>query len=496
MADKMNLAARLLRWSRIFWALVVLCLPVTSFKYFPFLGKDTMVRPLAYYPLTVLVVLLVLRIVFLGFRPKFNRSIFLLGLLLLIAFAATSIGYLLSPIPLHGQQYLGRALRAWVTLGGGVVFFLVTMIMNQNEEDLRLTLRWLYVGLGLSIIWGGIQFFSYMTDMPGRAALSKIQTLFSIRKLLVKERVPGFAYEPSWLANQLATIYIPWLWISILTGYRVFKKKWIEPLLMIGAIFLLVITFSRGGLLITLTSCVLSFLLIRRDLFKVIWHWFTNPFRTGQTRHIVIRFMSLVVLLAMLFSVGYLISQNRYVSKIWKSNKSNLVDYLVDVSAGPRLAYVLAGWEIYSDHPWTGVGMGAAGFYLYDVIPAWSQTTLSEITRQLTPESWLFPNIKNLHIRVLAETGILGFAFYVIFGLSTFAQVILLLRKTDAFLRMLGGAGLTIWIAVLLFHFTQDSLIDPNGWFGLGIFLGMAVNCLVIHKDVDRSTKDSMLSLT
>lgn len=496
MPDKKNLAARLIRWSRLFWALVVLCLPVTSFKYFPFLGKDTMVRPLAYYPLVVLVVLLVLRIVLLGFRPRFNRSIFLLGMLLLVAFAATSIGYLLSPIPLHGQQYLGRAMRAWVTLGGGVAFFLVTMIMNQDEEDIRHTLRWLYVGLGLSIIWGGIQFFSYMTDIPGRAALSKIQTLFSIRKLLVKERVPGFAYEPSWLANQLATIYIPWLWISILTGYRVFKKKWIEPLILMGAIFLLVITFSRGGLLIALVSCALSFLFIRRDLFKIIWLWFINPFKIGQTRQLVLRFLSLIVLLGIMFSAGYLISQNRYVSKIWKSNKTNLVDYLVDVSAGPRLAYAVAGWEIYSDHPWTGVGMGAAGFYLYDVIPEWSQTTLSEITRQLTPESWLFPNIKNLHIRVLAETGILGFAFYVIFGLGSLAQVILLLRKANGFIRMLGGSGLTTWIAVFLFHFTQDSLIDPNGWFGLGIFLGVAVSYLAIGKDADRSAKDSMLSLT
>lgn len=370
------------------------------------------------------------------------------------------------------------------------------MIMNQNEEDIRYTLRWLYVGLGLSIIWGGIQFFSYMTDIPGRAALSKIQTLFSIRKLLVKERVPGFAYEPSWLANQLATIYIPWLWISILTGYRVFKKKWIEPLILIGAGFLLVITFSRGGLLIALVSCAISFLFIRRDLFKIIWKWFKNPFTTGQTRQILLRFLSLVVLLGMMFSAGYLISQNRYISKIWKSNKSNLVAYIVDVSAGPRLAYAVAGWEIFSNHPWTGVGMGAAGFYLYDVIPEWSQTTLSEITRQLTPESWLFPNIKNLHIRVLAETGVLGFAFYLIFGVGSLAQMVLILRKSKGFIRMLGGAGLTTWIAVFLFHFTQDSLIDPNGWFGLGIFLGLALNIFILQKDKNKSTYDSMLSLT
>lgn len=475
-------ADTLRKWSRIFWALTVACLPVTSFRYFPFLGRDTMVRPLAYYPLAVLVVLLAIRVVFFRYRPRINRLVFLLGLLILFAVGSTAVGYLLSPLSLHGQSYLGRALRGWVTMAGGVVFFFAALMMNQDEEDLRHTLRWLYVGLGLSIIWGGIQFFSYMTDIPGRAALSKVQLLFSIRKLLVKERVPGFAYEPSWLANQLATIYIPWLWISILTGYRVYRRRWIEPILLAGGTFLLVITFSRGGLLSALAASAVGFLFVRRDLFGIIWNWLRNPYRTGQTRQILIRIAVLAVFVGGIFAAGYLISQNKYFARIWKSNKTNLVDYIVDISAGPRLAYAVAGWEIFADHPWSGVGMGATGFYLYDAIPDWAQTTLSEVTRQLTTDAWLYPNIKNLHIRILAESGIIGFALYLVFGLGTLAQVVLLLRKPTPFLRMLGGAGLTTWVAVFLFHFTQDSLIDPNGWFGLGIVLGLAASYLSAEK--------------
>ena len=40
--------------TRILWAATLLALPVTSFRYFPGLGETTYVRPLAFYPLALL----------------------------------------------------------------------------------------------------------------------------------------------------------------------------------------------------------------------------------------------------------------------------------------------------------------------------------------------------------------------------------------------------------------------------------------------------------
>ncbi|MBK8824348.1 MAG: hypothetical protein IPN58_17580, partial [Anaerolineales bacterium] len=40
--------------SRILWGAALLTLPVTSFRWFPFLGEGTLVRPLALYPLALL----------------------------------------------------------------------------------------------------------------------------------------------------------------------------------------------------------------------------------------------------------------------------------------------------------------------------------------------------------------------------------------------------------------------------------------------------------
>jgi O-antigen ligase len=415
---------------------------------------------------------------------------FILSLFVLVALAATIFGYLYAPVPMHGQEYLGRAIRAWATLFGGLAFFLTVVGMNQSEEDLRFTLKWLYIGLAASIVWGGIQFVSYLTDFPGRGFLNQIQRAFSVRQLLVKERVAGFAYEPSWLANQLATVYLPWLWISVLAGYRVFRRRWIEPVLLLGATFLLITTFSRGGILMALGSGLLGFVFTQRELLKSVLVWFREPFQKRVSSAIGLRVGIVLALVVGLTVAGYLLSQNKYFSRLWSSNKTTLVDYVVDISAGPRLAYAAAGWGIYETHPWTGVGLGASGFYLYDHIPDWSMTTLSEITRQLTPQAWLYPNIKNMHIRVLAETGLIGFGLYLIFWLVLLGQILDVLRRKDPWSRLIGGAGLTTWIVLMFFHFTQDSFIDPNGWWGIGLFIGLS-GVILDNKSVNSHSKFS-----
>jgi len=47
-------------FSRFLWGAVLFSLPVTSFRYFPFLGDTTYVRPLAFYPIAFLIPLLLI----------------------------------------------------------------------------------------------------------------------------------------------------------------------------------------------------------------------------------------------------------------------------------------------------------------------------------------------------------------------------------------------------------------------------------------------------
>lgn len=437
-----------------------------------------MVRPLAFYPLSILVLLLTWRMFKGTLKFQSNRSLVLLGLFLVAAFASTAWGWAFAPIPMHGQEYIGRTLRAWVTLVGGIVFFFSTMLMNQTEDDLRYSLKWLYIGLAVSIVWGGIQMVSYLTGFPDRVDLNKIQTSFSIRKLLIKKRAAGFAYEPSWLANQIVTIYFPWLLAAIFTGYRIFKRQWIEILLFVGMLILLICTFSRGGIVMGFAAGILVFIFTQGKRIASAWQWFIHPFQTGsqsnRTLQVGLRTGIILLFTFAIVGTGLILSTNKYFAQIWRSQKDTLVAYAVDIYAGPRLAYATAGWDVYLDHPITGVGLGASGFYLYDHIPDWAVTTLSEITRQLTPNGWLYPNPKNLYIRLLAETGIVGFILYLLFWLSILGIVIRLFNGDARFNKMLGISGVFIWLVLIFFNFTQDSFIDPNQWLGLGLLLGLS----------------------
>src|SRR5687768_12160823 len=134
-------------FSRFLWGAVLFTLPVTSFRYFPFLGDTTYVRPLAFYPIAFLIPLLFIQV--LRGRASLPRAGALTPLTVWVLFilAATSFGLLLDPIPLRGQEYAGRAIRAWATLVIGLSFFVSAVWMNRNEDDLRFTVRWLLAGL-------------------------------------------------------------------------------------------------------------------------------------------------------------------------------------------------------------------------------------------------------------------------------------------------------------------------------------------------------------
>ena len=103
----------LVKLTRFLWGAALFSLPITSFRYFPFLGDSTYVRPLSLYPIVLLLPLL-----FIQLRqgktsiPRAGTLTPLLGFVL-IALTATSIGVLLNPLPLREQEYFGRVVRAW-----------------------------------------------------------------------------------------------------------------------------------------------------------------------------------------------------------------------------------------------------------------------------------------------------------------------------------------------------------------------------------------------
>jgi O-antigen ligase len=246
------------------------------------------------------------------------------------------------------------------------------------------------------------------------------------------------------------------------------------------AIFLLVLTYSRSGLVMVLVAGFLVTLFFGREKLLQGWNWWKRPLKPNSDQgpnHLHTTALRLGIIVAVIVILGLslqVLGRNSYFSKLWQSRKSNLVEYVIDIYAGPRLAYAWSGMEIFSQNPWTGVGLGATGFYLYSNLPDWSKTVIPEISTLLSPMNSNYPNTKNLFVRIIAETGImglgafLGFLFYVLARILTFGKV----PGREA--RFFWVAGIFTWIVLILFSFTQDSFAIPNTWINLGMLLAVS----------------------
>lgn len=475
------------RLSRLLWAITLVSLPITSFRYMPFMGAGTLVRPLALYPLAAL--LLVLFILLWRREIGLPRlgSLTVLAAFTLAAMASTAIGATFAPIELRGVEYWDRAIRAFVTLAIGFSFFLAAAWMNQDETQVRFSVRWLMVGLVGHIVWGAIQL--YGLNHGYRAELREIQELFSIRGLVRNRRVSGFAFEPSWLAGQLAVLYLPWLVAQILTSdyFQWLKtslanrlRLLVAPILLLGALATLLATYSRTGLVTVVVAMAVTVLAAGRGVARSAWNWFWLGFRRrvekgswNYIQAIALRLLLILLTVASLSGAGIFLANRNYISSLWTSDLSDVWKYLSNASMGPRIGYVVGAMSAFDANPLTGVGLGASGFWIYQNIPNELLMGEPEIAETLAPTSTLFPNPKNLYARLLAETGLVGLVLFMAFWLFFWAEGLAAARRSSQWMRFLGAAAIFTLTALGFYTISVDSFAMPELWLNLGILAGV-----------------------
>jgi O-antigen ligase len=372
---------------------------------------------------------------------------------------------------MRGYEYFGRVLRAWVTLLIGLSFFIAAVWMNRSEDDLRFSIKWLLAGFVLDIVWSGVQALAFYTPLLKKVTVTHWQRAFSMRELVKTNRVSGMAYEPAWLAGQIATVYLPWLFASLLTRLRLTRFKWFEITLLGFAVLLLLATFSRGGLLTAVGAFALTFLFVGRAELHAAWDWFVSGFRGASGW--LLRVGVIVLVVGAIAGAGLFLGQKGYITRLFETRADSVEDFIIENSAGARAAYTFGALGAYDENPLTGVGLGASGFYIYDHLPDWALTTVPEIARQLSPENRLYPNPKNMYVRLLAETGLLGFFIFIAFLLSVLGDALHVWQSKTSVGRYLGIAAIFSWFAIALYNVTQDSFATPNIWINFGILVGM-----------------------
>lgn len=467
------------RMNSVLWILVLLFLPVSSFPYLTFPGfENALVRPLSLFPLFVLLFTLVLPVLLR--EKKLPVSIGPYLAFCVAAFLATVLGVITAGLPQRGETSLMRGIRGSLTLGIGSAFLLAGIFSVRGRRALQTSVRWVYIAFGISSVWSLFQASQIFLDWPPYRFLNKFQRLFSTRDL-IESRVSGFAFEPAWLATQLVIIALPFLWAGRLLDYSVFTSKrwgrWLEWSLFLAALASLFFTFSRGGIPIFLAVSVLV---------SVYWAYrrrrrWTPRFRSffrrdaGRGSLRLERLLAALLLGALLaFGLFKLLEQNRNFSLLWGAfgTVSGPLEYLLEIGGGGRLAFMAAAWDTFLDHPFLGVGLGQAGFYMLDRFPDWSMQGVYEITTILAPNSSQYINPKHLWFRLPAETGLLGGSLFFLFLAGALLAAFKLLSRDDRAARFVGLAGIMSWSAILLLGHTLDSFATATMWIPLGILIG------------------------
>lgn len=462
--------------SKICWILFLVTLPFTSFPFFPGnIGGGTLVRPLSIYPLILLLALVILPRFFTKPLPK---TVLALLPFIIIAVASTLLAVLQGIENLQGVSVISRMLRGLVTLGVGTMIYLAVTIWPIKKEDLNSSLRWLYVGFIAALSWGTLQAIYVIRFSPRWFDLmSAAQRYFSTRRLFTN-RVSGLTYEPNWFADQISFLLLPWLLASVLSGTSVFKWRWrwvtIESLLLVWALAILPFTFSRAGLLVMLVLVIVGVLFFRsRKSGEPIGE---DQVRKFPWRRVGEGVVLATILGAVIFFAG---SRNEFFARIWEywqrapneGYARYILNYFEYLGFGARFTYTETAYRVYEDNPILGVGLGNYAFYFNEKLSDRPLAAIPEVLRLVVPDSGTNRLItpKNLILRIMAETGILGLVTFIGFIMAILGCALYLLLSPQSGVKFWGVGGLLSLIAFSLVVYSFDSFAIPNMWVVFGL---------------------------
>jgi O-antigen ligase len=373
----------------------------------------------------------------------------------LLAVLLSGLGLLVAPSGEVMSVALARFARQIVQLLLMLGFLVGIPLWLNSTGRWRLVLRLLLLGAGLQLAYSLAQGINFYFPLPpfawldglftsNPAILSGSEELYLGDAFVGIPRLRGTVCEPLYLGNFLL-LAIPWAWF-----YRRNGRGW--SLLPFGLLLLLLLTWSRGAWL------ALGLQLICLGLLSF---WGSDAQNPG--RDLVLQFRRRRVwltglgLLVVLVAVSVLSDRavlhyplDRLVQTFSTRDWSNLT----------RLYSMQAAWRAWHLSPLLGVGWGQYSFHfpaLVDPLGLQSQF------------SW--PVVNNFPLKILAETGLVGFlVFCTGQGIVLKRSLVRLRRESGVARRGLVIALVSaLGVGVQLFTFSQYNL--PHIWVAWGLLL-------------------------
>jgi hypothetical protein len=491
----------------ILFGLALVGLPLTSF---PLLRRLTgsMVAPFSALPLAGLILIwLVPYLRRQGTFPKEFVSIFYFALVAVIVSAGA---YFLDGFFLRGRTFFDQSLRALLTLAIGLSFYITLTAYMHNKHIIRQAVQFIYLGGILIILWSGIEIILLRTygnaaNFPVWVTNLKSGLVHQQPSVLLLDRLTGFTYEPSWYVLIYNFVLFP-LWLSaIFQRKSVFTfRLWvfqIEDFLFIAGVTVFIFSFPRIGLLALMVMLAyFGFMLVKRAYFS-LHRWLINHKKftlknTALLRVTLAAILVIIILTAIGSAAGIFIqfaSERDYryqllIDQVLTQNPRDLPTSETDIillarqlAFLERTVYWFAGWNIFADYPF-GVGLGNAGFYMIDRINSVGYGSYE--VRNLLFQADHLINTKSFWVRLLAETGLIGFSLYLTWLYLLWRNSTLIQKSRHSLLKIIGMAGHFFILAHLVEGFSVDSFAFPYPWVTASL---ISASSLVVRKEMVNS---------
>jgi hypothetical protein len=483
----------------ILWGILLVGIPITSSPIAGLLGEGISVSPFSMLPLALVLLLMLPR--WLADGRKASFLVWPLLLFLLMAMLSSLIAWF-RPIPeFKGQTLLSRELRALSTLAIGVGFYLMASLFPRDSREARISLGLIYLGGVLALMWSTVQadyVLRGLNNIPGD--LNEIHRLFSIRDL-ERNRVTGMAFEPSWLGDQLIVLYLP-LWLGALL-----KRQSLIPWRM-GVLSLEGGLLLWGGWILLMTRSRVSWLalLLLGGGLAFYFLWRLPPIIARRLRLAIegrnssllpIRIALLALGIVVIGLAGYFLFAKaaeidwrmrralRLPTEIYAIRNQHPYASLYEVANrfafAERLIYWRAGLLPFEQYPMLGIGLGNAGFLFREGVPPYGYG-LGEIRAMIDVGDPNFPNPKNLWIRLLSETGLVGFGLYISWLMLLVWLAIGLARSSKGIPGWIAIAGILSLGAQWVEGLSLDTFALPQGWLMNGLLTALILSEAQRHR--------------
>ena len=482
------------RLVQILLAVSVIGLPLTSFPWYgPFFRA--LVAPFSAIPVLLLILIwFIPYILKRGSLPIENQLIIYF---ILVVFVASASGYFLQIPTFKDASPLIQEVRAVMTLAVGLAFLIVFSSLPNNEDALRNILKYINFGGIIMLLFALIQSYFILNRVDYPAWFWHILDWLSIKPsgfYLNPVRVSSLAYEASWFAHQMACFYLPFWLAATVERTSAFRRRFLglsaeNILLPLGLLTFFMssprISFISLGLvglyLATIvhkriTGNISSFLIKKKSSHNIKAAWVRNIVSILLVASYIVIIVGVFFLAAQRdWRVKALISHppsTTEIKGIFSYKEVSLLNLANRLAFFERMIYWLTGLRTFNQYPWLGVGLGNSGYYFPQNLPSLGYYSY-EIREVLYRLSTL-PNVKNLWVRLLAETGLVGFSVFCLWLYNCWRSARQVYNAGSPTLRLVALMGQFSLLAFIGEGFSIDSFTMPYVWVFTGLISAAA----------------------